>query len=140
MNYSPLIFYDHVLHHVPSILKHLFEKVSQYSIPSLTFLEYATWWNKRLKIRYTATVNEHGNINVNLLKDDKEIFLCVWINDSEFFLTNKNGPLKKSMQKIERQIRYTPEIIPEKLQLTRKFNPRLFKLSLLNKYFRRNYQ
>ena len=138
MNYSPLIFYDHVLHHIPSVLKQLFEKISHYSIPSLTFLEYANWWNKRMGINYTATVNEHNNIDINLSKENKEFFLCVWINDTEFYLTNKNDSEKKSTMKINKQIQYNPEIILDKLQLTRLYSPRLFKISILNKFIWRN--
>lgn len=140
IQFTPLIFYDHVLHNSPSILQHLFNKISLYSFPCLTFLEYALWWNERLSTNFSSIVNNDQIEITSFSNQSKDFSLCIWVNDKDYILTNNKKTIKLSTEKKYHVNKNNLVINPEKLQLTRKFNPRLLKLSILNKLVWRNYQ
>lgn len=136
--HNPLIFYDHVTHGHPDVLREMFKYIQTLNIPSLTFAEFSKWWSKREHIAFSASMDSTNQIKINASKLDKDCFFAVWINDDSYILTNDtvidldSHPKKKADYHINFDI--------DSIKKTRKSNLRVTKQSLFNKYFWRNYR
>ncbi len=46
---EPLFFYHHPTHHYPDVVRFIFQYLEEKEIDNMTMLEFARWWQKRLK-------------------------------------------------------------------------------------------
>lgn len=137
--YNPLIFYDHVIHSNPDVLKELFKNIHTLNIPTLTFLEFAQWWNRRERTNFSAQIDSKGQINITSSHSDNESFFCIWNTDNTYILTNRDTTVNLSTHP-SNEANYDIHFDIIRLKKTRKFNPNLYKCSLLEKLFWRKYR
>lgn len=136
--YNPLIFYDHVTHNNSDVLIEIFHYIQTLNIPSLTFNEFSDWWKKRENTVFSASTDSSNQINLSPSNTDEELSFAIWISDDSHILTTKtvtdlsSHPIKKTNY----QLNYDLNI----LKKIRRFNWRVQKYSLLNKYMWRKYK
>lgn len=134
---NPIILYDHVLHAYPHLLKELFTHIRSLQIPVLTFSEYALWWKKRESVVFSAQVRTDNHGEVSLPGKLEGCFLCIWTDENRYVLTNTSGSIPSGQQQkiiadSENQIDF------DIMRRARRWNPRLYKESMLTNLFWRN--
>ena len=136
--HNPLVFYDHVTHGYPEVLGEMFQNIQALNIPSLTFAEFSKWWDLRENITFSVSMDATNQIKVNDSDRDKNCFFAIWINDDSYILTNDTVIDLDSHPKKKANYHINPDM--DSIKKTRRFNFRVTKQSLLNKYFWRKHR
>jgi hypothetical protein len=136
---NPIIFYDHVIHDHADVLEEIFKLPQLYSIPSLTFLEFAQWWKHREEVVFSTQVLSNNTVKINYRSQDKKCFVCIWDKAGSYILSDEENPIDLNSSPKTSTTNSMVNMDIERLNKIRNYNWRMHLYSFLNNHFWRHY-
>lgn len=134
----PLVFYDHVVHDSLTALDEFLAGIDLRTMLSLTFADYALWWQLRERVSFSASADSLERVAITSPNSTDACALCVWNSNTSYILTSPD-PEIMIRDHAEQTLQSPPTLSKTELRNIRRFDWRLYKQTLLTKLFWRHY-
>ncbi|MEW5797412.1 MAG: hypothetical protein AB1728_00265 [Bacteroidota bacterium] len=133
--HEPVCLYHHPTHHFSDVFENIFRYIHEQQVTSLSYKEYASWWNKRLESSHEFSFQpETGTITGQHRFKYSDVWLRISsASGNETIVSPEKVTLPNTIEETKRT---TKGSIPHDIMKARKFDPRHILINMLEMYYR----